>query len=102
MLQEESRSQLGVDVPWMSYIGDFPAPEGLCRVYAHQSSGSLGLSLPAEGRARWCGADEIQQLAAQGELAGGYESEAITLWLDPSLDRGIGESGRDAASQSKA
>ena len=102
VLQEECRCQLGADVSWMSYIGDFPAPEGLCRVYAHHSSRALDLNLPAEGGARWCGADEIQQLAAQGELAGGYESEAVKLWLDPSFDRGIGESGREAASQSKA
>ncbi len=102
VLQEECCSQLGVEVPWMSYIGDFSAPEGLYRVYAHQSSGPLDLTLPADGRTRWCGADEIQQLATQGELDGGYESECVQLWLDPSFDRGIGESGRAAASQSKA
>ena len=102
VLQEQCGSQLGIEVPWMSYIGDFAASQGPCRVYAHQCRGPLELTAPADGRIRWCGADEIQQLAAQGELEAGYEIEAVRLWLDPGFDRGIGQSGRPAAGQSKA
>jgi hypothetical protein len=76
-LQETCRAQLGLDLPWMSYIGDFATADGLCRVYAHQSSGGLDLAFTANRRFRWCRAEELEQLATQGELRGGYEAEAV-------------------------
>lgn len=101
VLQEECRGQLEIEVPWMSYIGDFPEAGGLCRVYAHQSRGASDLTFTENGRFRWCRAEELEQMAAQGELGGGYEIEAVRRWLDPGFDRGIGESGRAAASKGK-
>ena len=34
-MQTLTQQQLGVGIPWMSYITDFEQQDGLCRVYGY-------------------------------------------------------------------
>ena len=91
-VEAEVRSQLNLDVPWMTYLGDFEHDSQLCRVYAHPLQESPEIQ-PAEGtQVRWLTAEEIGQLNSSGKLAGGYERQVVDLWLDNSYLRGIGQS----------
>jgi len=86
------RAQLNLDVAWMTYLADFEQAGALCRVYAHPLEEDPHLQ-PAEGiEKRWCTAEEICSLQSAGKLTGGYEPQAINLWLDDSYLRGIGQS----------
>ena len=40
-LQDLTQTQLGLDVPWMSYIKDVEEADGICRMYGY-SDASLG------------------------------------------------------------
>ena len=86
--------QLGADLPWVSYVGDFPLADGaadVCRVYAcpHEEL------QPANGSgvhdARWHPAD---RLAA--ETGDRYLTAAAERWLTEPLLRGIGQSNVQA------
>ena len=85
-LQAAIRDQLRIELPWVSWIGDFDEGHHLCRVYAYTLTG-LGFPVPyREGR--WLTLEQLG--SAQGELAGGYELEAARRWLDPHIVRGKG------------
>ena len=91
-VEAEVQSQLNLDVPWMTYLGDFEHDSQLCRVYAHPLQESPEIQ-PAEGtQVRWLTAEEIGQLNSSGKLAGGYERQVVDLWLDNSYLRGTGQS----------
>ena len=78
------RSQLKIEVPWVSYIGDFAEAEGLCRVYGYDLN---QLGFPVEyDNAVWKTNREVE--AQSNNLKWGYEPAAINLWLDPSITRG--------------
>ena len=78
------RSQLKIEVPWVSYIGDFAEAEGLCRVYGYDLN---QLGFPVEyDNAVWKTIREIE--AESSILKWGYEPAALNLWLDPSITRG--------------
>lgn len=89
-LEINIREILGVDIPWMTYIGDFDESHRLCRVYAHPLSGLPELKVVNGARVSWFTAEGIHDLAARGELAGGYEEQAIDLWLSDAFVRGMG------------
>jgi hypothetical protein len=85
-LQAAVRQQLRIEVPWMSYIGDYDEGAQLCRVYAYTLTG-LGFPVPyAEGR--WLSRSQLS--AAGDELASGSELDALDRWLDPTVVRGKG------------
>ncbi|MGH1488813.1 MAG: phytanoyl-CoA dioxygenase family protein [Acidimicrobiales bacterium] len=79
------REQLRIELPWVSYVGDFDEGDHLCRVYAYTLPG-LGFPV-AYADGRWMTRD---QAAADKDLAFGYEVEAIDRWLDPTIVRGKG------------
>ena len=98
-LQDQCDRDAGLEIPWMSYLSDFGEPGSLCRVYAHQAK---AVPEPRSSlQHRWCTANEVEQLGAQGELRDGFETQALEMWLDSGVDRGIGEAGRAAASKSR-
>ena len=93
VLEEMARRSLSIALPWASFIGDFNEAGGRCRVF--------GYSLPpgdpvATARKAWFTCGEVEDLAARGQLAGGYEADAAALWVDPSFLRGIGQSKEQA------
>lgn len=84
------RDQLRIELPWVSYVGDFPEPvsaePGLCRVYAYTLPG-LGFPVPYEG-SRWIDRDGID--GHPEKLAVDWLADAVDRWLDPSIVRGKG------------
>ena len=93
VLEEMARRSLTIDLPWASFIGDFDEAGRRCRVF--------GCSLPAgdavaTARAAWFTRGEIEDLAARGRLSGGFEADAVALWVDPSFLRGVGQSKEQA------
>ncbi len=80
------RDQVTIEVPWVSYVGDFPEGDHLCRVYAYTLTG-LGFPVPYDG-ARWLSRQEIVDDADR--LAVDWIGEAIDRWLDPTIIRGKG------------
>jgi hypothetical protein len=85
-LQAALRSQLRIETPWVSWVGDFDEGGYLCRTYAYTLTG-LGFPVPyREGR--WL--TRTQLASAGDDLAFGYELEALDRWLDPTVVRGKG------------
>lgn len=80
------RDQIRIELPWVSYVGDFPEGDHLCRVYAYTLPG-LGFPVPYRG-ARWLDRDELTVEADR--LAVDWIPEAIDRWLDPAIIRGKG------------
>ncbi len=85
-LQAAIRRDLRIELPWVSYVGDFDEGDHLCRVYAYTLTG-LGFPVPYD-EGRWLTRDQLASSIDQ--LAGGYELDAADRWLDPSIVRGKG------------
>ncbi len=79
------RDKLRIELPWVSYVGDFDEGDHLCRVYAYTLPG-LGFPV-AYADGRWLTRDEI---LAEPAVTFGYEAEAAARWLDPNVVRGKG------------
>jgi len=75
---------VGIEPPWVSYVGDYEEDEHLCRVYGYSLPGR-GFPVAYQGAA-W------QPIAAltSGITRYGYEAQAVTDWQDPNLIRGKG------------
>ncbi len=79
------REQHRIELPWVSYIGDFDEADNLCRVYGYTLPGH-GFPVPYD-RGRWL---TRAQVDSADDLAHGFVLEAIDRWLDPSIVRGKG------------
>lgn len=82
-LQASLREQLRIELPWVSYVGDFEEDNHLCRVYGYTLT---GLGFPVAYAGEWRSCDELDAL----EGAFGYEAAAVRGWLDPAPVRGKG------------
>ena len=87
-LQVLTQQQLGIDVPWMSYIEDIEQEDGVCRVYGYTPEEplveSIGKCVQLE---TWLTAGELQtEVGEDGDL---YRS-AIT-WKSDDVIRGKGK-----------
>lgn len=93
-LYAAARSQLGLELPWVSYVGDFGDVErrGLCRVYAYPLPARSELSQSRLLDVAWLSSEEIVQLHRAGRLRHGFEAEAIEQWRQVGPLRGIGKS----------
>ncbi len=80
------REQLRIEVPWVSYLGDYDEGDHLCRVYGYTLNGN-GFGVPFEG-ARWLGRSQLE--SAPDDVGFGYELAALDSWLDPRIVRGKG------------
>ncbi len=58
-LQELVRAQLGLDVPWMSYIEDWAEEDGVCRVYGY-SADKVKVDALANGTCDWFTPSEMR------------------------------------------
>ena len=86
------QDQLNLEIPWMTYLADFEHDGELCRVYAHPLEEDPPVQAAKGIQEGWFTAEEIGAMKSAGKLTGGYEPQAINLWLDDSYLRGIGQS----------
>ena len=94
--QKIAEAVLGLEVPWMSYIGDFPEDGQLCRVFARPLEDLSPLKVE-KLQSEWLSVNQVGDLRTRG----GYEKEAVALWMSPGYARGVGEAGRQAASEGR-
>ena len=85
-LQASVRETVHIELPWVSYIGDFDEGDHLCRVYGYTLTG-LGFPVPYGG-ARWLDRQVI--VDAADRLAVDWIPDAVDRWLDPAVARGKG------------
>lgn len=91
-LQALVDAQLGLDVPWMSYIEDWTQEDGVCRVYGFADD-ALDADALANGAADWFTHPELQRrLGASHAIC-----RAVDTWQRSDIVRGKGK----ACSQSK-
>ena len=87
-------TQLGGDLPWVSYVGDYLVGDGsadVCRVYACPREELRRADGGAPGAERWRPFDRLG--AETGER---YLSAAAERWLTEPVARGIGQSNAQA------
>lgn len=91
-LQEITQTQLGLDVPWMSYIEDIEEKDGICRVYGF-SDENLDIDALANGGCEWFTKSELKQRFGESNTIYG----AVDAWQQVDVIRGKGK----ACSQSR-
>jgi len=85
-LQALTRTQLGVDVPWMSYIEDVETKEGVCRLYGFEDEALLTDGLG--GQCDWFTSDQLRRRLGEH---GNEVCHAVETWQRPDLIRGKGK-----------
>ncbi|SUZ61003.1 uncharacterized protein METZ01_LOCUS13857, partial [marine metagenome] len=85
-LQAAVRESVKIETPWVSYVGDFPEGDHLCRVYAYTLNG-MGFPVGYKD-GEWMGRQCLE--SATPDLFGGWETEALDLWSDDRIIRGKG------------
>ncbi len=85
-LQALTKEQLGVDIPWMTYIEDFEMEDGICRVYAVLDEGQM-LDLPDGARHQWVTQEGLNSNLGESH----YICQTIKTWQRNDLVRGKGK-----------
>lgn len=93
-LQDLTKTQLGLDIPWMSYIEDAKQGDGICRVYGY-SEASLGSKPLTNGRYDWVTKDRVGQMLGDND----YISHALHTWHRDDIIRGKGKAVRQSKEQ---
>ena len=83
-LKNHLLQSIGIEPPWLSYVGDYEEEEHLCRVYGYTLPGR-GFPVAYTG-ARWLPLEALTDESG----AFGYEAKALAAWLDPAPVRGKG------------
>ena len=91
-LQALTKTQLGLDIPWMSYIKDVETEDGVCRVYGFSDESLTSDSL-TNGHYDWFTKDHLQRLLGESD----YICRAVQTWQRDNIIRGKGK----ACNQSK-
>ena len=88
------KERLGIELPWVSYVGDFVenGNGNLCRVYAYPETSRLAIREFSGRELAWLDEAAISTMAQKGQLEFGFELEAVRRWLHEPLLRGIGQS----------
>ena len=81
-LKQHLIDAVGIEPPWLSYVGDYEENGHLCRVYGYPLTGH-GFPVAYQG-ARWLPIAELDS----GRF--GYEAQAVADWQDPTPVRGKG------------
>ena len=90
-LQDLTKTQLGLEVPWMSYIEDVEQKDGICRVYGY-SDESLALT---NDRCDWFTKERVRQMLGDSD----YICHAIHTWHQGDIIRGKGKACRQSKEQ---
>ena len=86
-MQTLTKEQLGVDVPWMSYITDHEERNGLCRVYGYpDENGHFDALTKSNTRCGWFTSEDAQEmLGGEAEIG-----DIIRTWRQENVVRGKG------------
>lgn len=85
-LQEITKTQLGLDVPWMSYIEDVEAEDGICRIYGF-SDNDLDLDRLAKDGYDWFTESELRQHLGESDAI----CRTVDTWHRADVIRGKGK-----------
>ena len=85
-LQALTKEQLGVDIPWMTYVEDFEMEDGICRVYAVLDEGPV-LEATESAHSRWATQDELKRMLGDSH----YICRTVETWQKKDLVRGKGK-----------
>ena len=86
-MQTLTQGQLGVDVPWMSYIADLEERNGLCRAYGYldENESFDGLT-KGNSRCGWFTSEVVQDMIGENDDIG----NVIRTWQREDVVRGKG------------
>ena len=93
-LQDLTKTQLGLEVPWMSYIEDVEQKDGICRVYGY-SDESWGSKPLTNDRCDWFTKERVRQMLGGSD----YICHAIHTWHQGDIIRGKGKACRQSKEQ---
>ncbi|MBK35353.1 MAG: hypothetical protein CME26_07470 [Gemmatimonadetes bacterium] len=94
-VQSHVQDQLGVDVPWVSYIEDIECEEGVCRVYGYSDGAGSLAALDKEGAGAWMTQSELDEtLGGDNDI-----SRAARLWRKEDVIRGMGKPNHQSKTQ---
>jgi ectoine hydroxylase-related dioxygenase (phytanoyl-CoA dioxygenase family) len=86
-MQTLTQQQLGVGIPWMSYITDFEQQDGLCRVYGYlDENGSFDAPTKGNTRCGWFTGEDAQDMLGENNQIG----NVIHTWQREDIVRGKG------------
>ncbi len=94
-VQSHVQTQLGIDVPWVSYIEDVELEEGICRVYGYSDG---------DGTLAALGKEEVGEWFTQAQLADtlGEDNDicrAARTWRRDDIIRGMGKPNHQSKTQ---
>ena len=93
-LQDLTKIQLELEVPWMSYIEDVEQEDGICRVYGY-SDESLGSKPLTNDHCDWFTKERVRQMLGDSD----YICHAIHTWHQDDIIRGKGKACRQSKEQ---
>ena len=93
-LQELAKTQLDLDVPWMSYIEDIESEDGICRIYGF-SDENLDLDALVDKGCDWFTKSELQKRLGESDSI----CHAIDTWQHPDVIRGKGKACNQSRQQ---
>ena len=93
-LQDLTKTQLELEVPWMSYIEDVEQEDGICRVYGY-SDESLGSKPLTNDHCDWFTKERVRQMLGDSD----YICHAIHTWHQDDIIRGKGKACRQSKEQ---
>ena len=93
-LQALIDAQLGLKVPWMSYIDDWTEEDGVCRVYGYSDDG-VRVRVPANGNRNWFTPGEIRYRFGDTHPI----SLALDAWERRDIVRGKGKACHQSRNQ---
>ena len=81
--QQYLRDQVQVEVPWLSYVGDYEEAAGLCRLYGYELNNN---GFPVRYPGQWVSADDL----ARHNLGHDWLGSALKDWQRTDVVRGKG------------
>ncbi|MYA70787.1 hypothetical protein F4009_23450 [Candidatus Poribacteria bacterium] len=93
-MQELAKTQLDLEVPWMSYIEDVEAEDSICRVYGF-SDENLDLDAHANDGYDWFTESEMRQRLGESHTI----CRAVDTWYQASIIRGKGKACHQSRQQ---
>ena len=93
-MQELAKTQLDLEVPWMSYIEDIEVEDGISRVYGF-SDENLNLDALANNGYDWFTKAELQQRLGKSDAI----CRTVDTWQQPDVIRGKGKACNQSRTQ---